>query len=181
MKSQRQFRADIASGYEWETQLHRCLAQYLYGLAAPRQNEVVDGVVLGGFDDGPDMQVATSVEAKIRLSASFRFTDAASYPFPTVIVNEVYKTRPDNMTVASYMALPLLDQLALMRPFHSYWIASSDRLHVAVVTPATKHLWRQERMISRKDRRAAINWVCPREAVLFGRFPADVKYLLTRM
>jgi hypothetical protein len=202
MKTDQQFAEDIERGNTWELRLYEELSKYLYGLTEPEVAETFEGRVIGGFSYVPDIQVeqlvvakgglderfygtqTASIECKLRLG-QFRFTSADDYPYPTVIVNEVYKTGPRNLTPSEYLALSQDDQKARMRPFHSYWIASSDGNHVAVICPATKPLWIQKATYSPKDRRPALNWECPLRkpnggpAVLFGRFPEDVRHLLT--
>lgn len=202
MKTDDQFSEDIEQGNEWERQLWAELSKYIYGLEEPVPADRVGEKVVGGFLYEPDMKVKTlvavnqkdkefygetiaSIEAKVRLGSGFDFTCADDFPYPDLIVNEVYKTHPRNMTPGDYLKLPVDRQKAMMRPFHSYWIASTSRRHVAVVIPATKPLWSQRAIYSPKDRRPALNWMCPirrangRPAVLFGKFPEDVERLLT--
>jgi hypothetical protein len=202
MKTDEQFAQDIDQGNEWEKQLWAELSKYIYGLTAPVAAEKVGEKVVGGFLYKPDMAVKTlvavnqrdrefygetiaSIEAKVRLGSGFDFTGADDFPYPDLIVNEVYKTAPQHMTPGDYLKLSVQEQKTLMRPFHSYWIASTSRQHVAVVIPATKPLWTQKSLYSPKDRRPALNWMCPirrengRQAVLFGKFPEDVPRLLT--
>lgn len=187
MKTDEQFQADIKAGNSWETNLWHELAKYLHGLPQPEQVEHMGDRVLGGFGYAPDMAVPSSIEAKIRLAGNFRFTSAKDFPFQSIIVNEVYKTHQENITSADYLRLKPLEQLVYMKPFHSYWIASCDMTHVALIRPATKPLWFQQQMWSPKDRRYALNWLCPLNypngtpAVLFGAFPNDVPQLLTQV
>lgn len=201
MKTDEQFALDIEAGNSWESRLYGELSKYL-DLTEPEPAETYEGKVIGGFVYEPDMLVrrmvvakggkdemfygecVSAVEAKIRLG-EFRFSSADDYPYPTIFVNEVYKTAPRNLTPGDYLALPIAEQRARMRPFHSYWIASSDGENVAVICPATKPLWSQAQVFSPKDRRPALNWQCPirkpggGSAVLFGKFPDDVGRLLT--
>lgn len=204
MKTDEQFSADIAEGNAFELELWSKLSKYIHGLEPPMQAERFGGKVIGGFTYRPDMKVkavvvaqgsiderfyagvSCSIEAKVRLG-EFRFTCADDYPFPDIIVNEVYKTSPEHISWNDYSRLSLQDQKSYMRPFHSYWIGSSDRRHVAVICPATKPLWFQQVTYSSKDRRPATNWHCPirkadgKPAVFFGKFPDDVGHLLTRL
>jgi len=202
MKTDEQFAADIDQGNEWELELWDCLRKYLHGLERPVGAEKVGQKVVGGFGYQPDMRLKSmviankkdasfygdcmvSVEAKVRLGSGFDFTCAADFPYPDLIVNEVYKTHPMTMTESQYLKLSMMEQKVCMRPFHSYWIGATNRKHVAVVCPATKPLWTQKQMFSPKDRRAALNWMCPISkptggpCVLFGKFPDDVPRLLT--
>lgn len=185
MKSNRQFVSDIEAGNEWEFRLHEQLSKYLHGLTEPEKIVREGGMVAGGFSYVPDMQVASSLEAKVRLDSRFNFTCAGDFPFKSIYVNEVYKTHQENITTDDYLALPMVQQLSLMKPFHSYWIGSTSQNHVAVVGPATKPVWFQERVWSKKDRRYALNWCCPiclpdgRPVVRFGKFPDDIPKLLT--
>lgn len=187
MKTNKQFAHDTMVGKQWEMQLHAALADYLPGLTPPAELEVVDGLPLGGWGYEPDMRLEVSLEAKVRLAGNFKFTCAKDYPFDSIIVNEVYKTHPPTMTHDEYLRLPIADQVSRMKPFHSYWIASADLSHVAVIAPSTKPCWFQQEMWSPKDRRTARNWLCPlvtpagRPIVLFGKFPEDIPKLLTRL
>lgn len=204
MKTDQQFADDLAIGNAFEKELFEILGRYIHGLEPPPVPDVFDGKVIGGFVYKPDMKLKTmvvaqggaderfyagvrvSLECKIRLG-EFHFTSSEDFPFPDIIVNEVYKTSPDHITEAEYTAMPLKQQLAYMRPFHSYWISNSSKTHVAVICPATKPLWFQRQTYSPKDRRSAMNWHCPIQkpgggnAVFFGRFPDDVPHLLTRL
>lgn len=201
MKTDEQFAADIDQGNAWEREIWSTLRQYIWGLEAPTRAIKHGDKVIGGFTYQPDMGLKSmvitnskdsrfygdckvSLECKVRLRG-FDFTGPDDFPYDDVIVNEVYKTAPCDMTESQYLALPADEQKARMRPFHSYWIGSSDRKHVAVICPATKPLWIQRTIYSPLDRRPARNWCCPirrengRPAVLFGKFPEDVKRLLT--
>ena len=204
MKTDEQFAGDLAKGCAFELDLFAELGRYLHGLEAPPVPDVFEGKVIGGFIYKPDMRlramvvanggkdalfyggVYESLECKIRLG-EFHFTNADDYPFPDIIVNEVYKTSPAHISEAKYTAMSIQEQKSYMRPFHSYWIANTARTHVAVICPATKPLWFQKLTYSPKDRRAANNWHCPirkpagGNAVFFGRFPDDVGHLLTRL
>lgn len=204
MKTDEQFAADFAVGSAFEFELWRQLSRYIYGLEEPVAPDKYGDKVIGGFGYTPDMKVKSMVvsqsgydqrfyagvkvalEAKIRLG-EFLFTSADDYPFDDIIVNEVYKTAPDHVSQHDYLKLSMPDQKSYMRPFHSYWIASSDRSHVAVICPATKPLWFQGKTYSYKDRREALNWHCPirkadgKPAVFFARFPDDVGHVLTRL
>lgn len=185
MKTNEQFAADIVAGNQWEVSLHRQLAQYLHGLTEPASVAMAGGVVVGGFSYVPDMQIVSSLEAKVRLDSRFDFTCADDFPFKSIYVNEVYKTHQENITTDEYLALPMVRQLSLMKPFHSYWIGSTSQRHVAVIGPSTKPVWFQEKVYSKKDRRHALNWCCPirmpdgRPVVRFGKFPEDIPKLLT--
>lgn len=187
MKSNKQFVSDIEAGNAWEFALHSELAQYLHGITKPSEITKVDGMYPGGFGYEPDMTITSSLEAKVRLAKNFTFTSAIDYPFDSIFVNEVYKTCQRNMEVKDYLRLSQQEQLVYMKPFHSYWIASADMSHVAVISPATKPCWFQREVYSAKDRRPALNWCCPlktdsgRPVVLFGKFPDDVPQLLTRL
>jgi hypothetical protein len=187
MKTDGQFRRDIAIGNAWEAKLYRELSAFIHGLTEPEQAQVVNGMVAGGFGYDPDMQVLVSLEAKVRLDTRFDFTNASDFPYRSIIVNEVYKTHQDNITTEDYLALPVHRQLTLMKPFHSYWVGNYSQTHVAVISPATKPVWFQQRVYSPKDRRDALNWCCPivmpdgRPVVQFGKFPDDIPKLLTRL
>jgi hypothetical protein len=187
MKSDEQFCKDIAAGNSWEQELWDGLSAFIHGIPRPRIAQQMGNRMLGGFSYESDMKIPSSLEAKIRLASSFAFTCADDYPFDSIIVNEVYKTKQDHQTRDEYLCLTLVEQLVYMRPFHSYWIASCDRKHVAVIRPVTKPLWFQKSMWSPKDKRHALNWMCPLfypngdPAVLFGRFPEDIKQLLTHL
>lgn len=202
MKGDKDWLADYDAGLTWESELFEVLSRYIHDLDPPKRSDTIDGKIVGGFSYRPDMRarsfiaaqsghdsrfyagVSVALEAKIRL-CGFHFSGADDFPYPTIIVNEVFKTHPAHLTERDYLKLSVEDQKAYMRPFHSYWIASSDKQCVAVICPATKPLWSQESVYSRKDRRPALNWVCPIKkpsggnAVLFGRFPRDVPRLLT--
>ena len=204
MKTDEQFAADIAVGNAWEQELWRHLGKDIPGTEPPVEPDRFGDKIVGGFTYKPDMKlrsmvvaqgsiderwyagVCVSLECKVRLG-QFKFTDANDFPFPDIIVNEVYKTSPEHITDHAYLKLSMAEQKAYMRPFHSYWIGSSDRRHVAVICPATKPLWTQQQTYSPKDRRSALNWHCPIKkpqggnAVFFGRFPDDVGHLLTRL
>lgn len=204
MKTDEQFAADIAIGNAWEQELWRQLSTYLHGIEQPVEPDRFGDKIIGGFDYKPDMKlrsmvvaqsgrdtrfyaaVQVSLECKVRLG-QFMFTSADDFPYPDIIVNEVYKTSPEHITDHDYLRMPVAAQKAYMRPFHSYWIGSSDRRHVAVICPATKPLWVQRQTYSPKDRRSALNWHCPIKkpgggnAVFFGKFPEDVGHLLTRL
>lgn len=202
VKTKEQFAEDCSHGNSWELALGEELRRYAPSLSPFRGAIYGAGnKVVGGFALDPDFQAlakvevvakdekwwatdSKSVEAKIRLADQFMFTCADDYPYDTIIVNEVYKTRPEHMTADEYLALNQFDQLVYMHWFHSYWIGSADKKHVALILPCTKPLWKQEWMWSPKDRRKALNWLCPirsggRDRVLFGRFPEDVPKLLT--
>mgnify|MGYP003325765297 CR=1 FL=1 len=204
MKTDEQFAADIAVGNAWEWELWEQLRKYLHDLEPPPMPDRFGDKIIGGFDYKPDMKlqsmvvanggkdalwyagVKVSLECKVRLD-EFRFTSAEDFPYPDIIVNEVYKTSPEHITDHDYLRLPLAAQKSFMRPFHSYWIGSSDKKHVAVICPATKPIWVQRQTYSRKDRRSALNWHCPIKkpgggnAVFFGKFPDDIGHLLTRL
>lgn len=204
MKTDEQFATDIAAGNAFEQALFAELGKYIWGLEPPAKPDYLNGKVIGGFAYQPDMKlqsvvvaqggteerfygaVKVSLECKARLG-EFMFTGAADFPFPDIIVNEVYKTSPEHITEADYTKLSVQEQKAYMRPFHSYWISNSQRTHVAVICPATKPLWIQKQTYSWKDRRSALNWHCPIQkpaggnAVFFGKFPEDVGHLLTRL
>jgi hypothetical protein len=202
MKTDQQFAEDIAAGNGWEVELWAELRKYLHGLEKPLPAETMNGKVIGGFGYQPDMQLKSmvlankrdaqfygdcqvSLEAKVRLGSGFDFTCATDFPYDDIIVNEVYKTHPITMTEAQYLKLSLMEQKVFMRPFHSYWIGATNRRHVAVICPATKPLWTQRSVFSPKDRRVALNWMCPVKkptggpCILFGKFPEDVPRLLT--
>lgn len=204
MKTDEQFAADIAEGNEFERRLWEEMSRYIDGIEPPVEPDRFGQKIIGGFTYRPDMKVKAmsvaqsghdarfyagvtmAIEAKVRLG-EFHFTGADDFPFEDVIVNEVYKTAPGHLTEAHYLKLPINEQKAYMRPFHSYWIANSARSHVAVICPATKPLWTQRVVYSPKDRRPALNWNCPLRkpgggnAVFFGKFPEDVGHLLTRL
>jgi hypothetical protein len=205
VKTDEQFAADIAEGVAFERELFNVLAEYIHGLEPPQIPDHFDGKIIGGFSYQPDMKLRTmvvaqggkderfyagvqaSLECKVRLG-EFMFTSADDFPYPDIIVNEVYKTGPQHLTEAAYSKLSIANQKTFMRPFHSYWISNSKHSHVAVICPATKPLWTQRQTYSPKDRRSALNWHCPirkpggnGNAVFFGRFPEDVPHLLTRL
>lgn len=204
MKTDEQFAEDIAAGNEFEQKLFAVLSRFIFGLEPPARPDYLNGKVIGGFAYTPDMKlrsmvvaqggkderfyagVQASIECKARLG-EFMFTSADDFPFQDIIVNEVYKTSPEHITEARYTQMSIKEQKAYMRPFHSYWIANSQRSHVAVICPATKPLWIQKQTYSWKDRRSALNWHCPIQkpggghAVFFGKFPDDVPHLLTRL
>ena len=204
MKTDEQFAKDIAIGNAWEMDLWKQLSRYIYGIDQPVQPDRFGDKIIGGFTYRPDMKVRAMavaqsghdarfyagvdlcIEAKVRLGA-FRFTGVDDFPFEDIIVNEVYKTSPEHLSENEYLRMGLKEQKSYMRPFHSYWIGSSDKQHVAVICPATKPLWFQQTTYSPKDRRPALNWHCPirkpdgKPAVFFGRFPESVGDLLTRL
>lgn len=204
MKTDEQFAADLAIGNKWEMDLWRQLSRYIHGIDAPVQPDRFGEKIIGGFSYRPDMKVravvaaqsghdarfyagvSLAIEAKVRLG-EFLFTNANDFPFPDIIVNEVYKTSPQHLTEQEYLRLKVEEQKSFMQPFHSYWIGSSDKKHVAVICPATKPLWFQRVTYSPKDRRPALNWHCPilkpdgKPAVFFGEFPDCVGHLLTRL
>lgn len=202
VKSREQFTEDVQIGNAWEQRLWEELTKYLPTLSPPRPAVLEDGLAVGGFQYTPDMKLTTMVhhsqkdaafygdcqvcvEAKVRLSDGFNFTGPDDFPFPDVIVTEVYKTAPAHIAPMAYIKMPINKQKTLMRPFHSYWIGSTDQRHVMVILPASKPLWTHKTLYSPKDGRAALNWMCPLKkpnggpAVLFGRFPDDVPHLLT--
>lgn len=204
MKTDQQFANDLAIGNAFERELFEQLRKYLHDLEEPPVPDVFNGKVIGGFTYKPDMKLKTmvvaqggkderfygevkaSLECKIRLG-EFHFTGASDYPFPDIIVNEVYKTSPAHVSEADYLKMSIQAQKTYMRPFHSYWISNSAATHVAVICPATKPLWFQRQTYSAKDRRSALNWHCPIHkpqggaAVFFGKFPDDIPHLLTRL
>lgn len=204
MKTDEQFASDIAIGNAWEMHLWRHLSRYIHGIDQPVEPDRFGDKIIGGFEYRPDMKVkamavaqsghdarfyagvSMAIEAKVRLGG-FHFTSADDFPFEDIIVNEVYKTSPEHLSEQEYLRLKLQEQKSYMRPFHSYWIGSSDQRHVAVICPATKPLWFQKNTYSPKDRRPALNWHCPIKkpgggnAVFFGKFPEDVGHLLTRL
>lgn len=202
MKTDEQFAADIAIGNAFEMDLWRQLSRYIHGISEPVDPDKCGDKIIGGFTYHPDMKlksmvvsqsgyesrfyagVSLAVECKVRLG-DFVFTGADDFPYADIIVNEVYKTSPEHLTDGRYLRMSINDQKSYMRPFHSYWIASSTQKHVAVICPATKAMWQQRTVYSPKDRRPALNWVCPIRkpnggpAVLFGKYPSDVQRLLT--
>lgn len=204
MKTDKQFAEDLAIGNAFEMDLWRALSRYIHGIDQPFEPDRLGDKVIGGFEYRPDLKVKAvitaqsgydarfyagvglAVECKVRLG-EFKFTGPDDFPFPDIIVNETYKTSPDHVTESQYLRMSIQEQKSFMRPFHSYWIASSTRSHVAVICPATKPLWFQKQTYSPKDRRPALNWHCPiakpggGNAVLFGKFPEDVPHLLTRL
>ena len=109
MKSDEQFCKDIAAGNSWEQELWEHLSAFIHGIPKPRIAQQMGNRMLGGFGYESDMKIASSLEAKIRLAKSFSFTCAEDYPFDSVIVNEVYKTKQDHQTREEYLRMSVLE------------------------------------------------------------------------
>lgn len=175
VKNQREFLDDYNWGLDWETKVADLITRCNPYVDKPAKFSKVHGGRVIGFDDDGDMRASVHIGCKRRRLA---FTGREDYPFPTVFVDEEYKLIPDHMDREDYYALPVQERLARIKWFHSYWIASSDMNHVALIVPATKRHWILEKVYSPKDRRDAFNWACPVSKVIFGK-TSDIPSLLT--
>lgn len=187
MKPDDLFLEDRQAGEIWEEYLFKVLAQYWPDMLKPPKST--------GMRDNGDMHVTVNlgsfvttavIGAKRRLqnrAEPFYFTDEHDYPYSTVIVDQENKLKSPFIDDAKYYALDEASKKTWIARFHSYWVASIDMSHVAVITPGTKRLWRLGQKRSWKDRcvRPQVNWECPTSAVRFGKFPEDVPTLLTWM
>lgn len=94
------------------------------------------------YSDQGDIEVLAKFEVKHR---QIEFTDAADYPYPTVIVDVMHSW--DN---------------AQPKPYY-YIITNKAMTHAAIVDCRTSHLWSKERLKDTHAGRERDFYMCPKE------------------
>ncbi|MFA5054071.1 MAG: hypothetical protein WC565_08425 [Parcubacteria group bacterium] len=100
-----------------------------------------DSSVRMQYGDGGDIEITKRVEVKQR---SLPFTSASDYPYPTVLVDEVYK----------------VDRLG-MTGLDGYMIVNSDGTVACVVKKATRPHWSVESRWDSSQSRQCEFYACP--------------------